>query len=238
MAHKVAVMPPYFFPYIGYFQLLNAVDTYVIYDDIEFTKGKYFNRNTLLFNGNREIFTVNLDKASDFALIGERHISEEYRKKTCAKILAKIQLNYRKAPYFNEVYPMIEVAFKFPGNRLFDFGVNSMRTMMDYLDISTKLIVSSTLPIASELKNKDKLFAILKQQACTDYWNPEGGVSLYNQKEFSERGMTLNFLMAHQTPYSQIHSAQFQPYLSVIDVMMHCKRDEIKQMLLNYSIKQ
>ena len=233
---KLAVMPPYFFPYIGYFQLLHAVDLWIMYDNIEFTKGKYHNRNFLVFNGKREVFTVNLKKTSDFAMIGDREISLEYRQKTCNKILSRIQQNYRKAPYFNEVFPWVKDVFEFPDNNLFNFADHSVKKVAEYLGIKTEIITSSSIDIDHSLRNKYRLFEFCKHFNIQYYLNPEGGVSLYNKEEFAQKGIDLHFHYAHQPEYHQIHSEKFEPYLSIIDIMMHCSVSEIQEILNDYHI--
>jgi hypothetical protein len=169
-------------------------------------------------------------------MVSDKRISAEYRRKNCSKTLARIEQSYRKAPFFKEIMPLLREAFEYSSDELFAFNMNSITMMMDLLDIDTKIVVSSTIDIDHTLKNKDRLFEICKAMNTVEYWNPEGGAELYNHKEFEERGMQLKLLYAHQTEYNQIHSEEFQAYLSIIDVLMHNSVPQIKEMLTNYSI--
>ncbi|MDR6194877.1 WbqC family protein [Siphonobacter sp. SORGH_AS_0500] len=99
----LAIMQPYLFPYIGYFQLLNAVDKFVIYDDVAFINRGWINRNSILNNGKAQLFTVPLKEASQNKLIHE--ISIDTDQKWRDKLLKTIQQNYKKAPHFAAVFP-------------------------------------------------------------------------------------------------------------------------------------
>lgn len=104
---KVAIMQPYFLPYIGYWQLINAVDEFVIYDNIEYTKRGWFNRNRILENDHDRLFTVPVKKDSDYLNVDERRIGDDATKEN-TRTLRIIQANYKKAPYYGEIYPLIE----------------------------------------------------------------------------------------------------------------------------------
>ena len=145
---KLAIMQPYFFPYIGYFQLINAVDEFVIYDNIEFTKKGWINRNRILVNGKDEFITLPLKKDSDYLNVNQRFLSDTWSldKK---KILNKIVEYYRKAPQFDQVYPLVEKCFNSDETNLFSFIYNSINQILQYLSISTKISISSKINIKS-----------------------------------------------------------------------------------------
>ena len=84
---KVAIMQPYFLPYIGYLQLLNSVDKFILYDDIEYTKKGWINRNRIV---DGEIITLPLKKDSDYLNVVERRLSDDWRKQK-TKLLNKIE---------------------------------------------------------------------------------------------------------------------------------------------------
>ena len=148
---KVAIMQPYFLPYIGYFQLINAVDVFVIYDNIEFTKKGWINRNRILMNGKDDFFTVPLKKDSDFLDVNQRVLAETFTKDK-AKIIGKITELYQKAPHFNEVFPLIEAVFNTNQKNLFDFIFHSVKVIMQYLEIKTEIVVSSSININHSIK--------------------------------------------------------------------------------------
>lgn len=233
---KIAVMQPYFFPYLGYFQLINAVDTFVIYDNVQFTKKGWFNRNRLSFNNKVDYFTINIAKDSDFLDVCERKISPFYFKKEMPKILGKIEHNYNKAKYFNEVYPVIKKCFEYQTANLYEYVHYSLLNILDYLNLQTNIISSSDLQLNHDLKNKDRIFDIYKHLKADCYINPSGGHSLYNKEEFKENEVNLMFLEQNLPEYKQLNDA-FEPGLSIIDVMMFNNKTEISEMLNTYKIK-
>ncbi len=232
---KLAIMQPYFFPYLGYFQLINAVDTFVVYDNVQYTKKGWFNRNRLLFNKKVDFFTINIQKASDYLDVCDRQISPEYFKKEMPKILRKIEQNYKKAPYFEDVYPLVKKSFEFQNDNLFLYIFFSINLLVEFLDIDTKVIKSSDLPLNHQLKNKHRVFDIYKHLNSELYINPTGGHDLYSKQDFSDNGVVLSFLEPVLEEYDQ-NSTSFEPGLSIIDVMMMNSRTEVKRMLNSYKI--
>ena len=224
---KIAIMQPYFSPYIGYFQLINAVDEFVIYDNIEFTKKGWINRNRILFNGNDLFITLPLKNDSDFLHIRDRFLSDNWivdRK----KILNKITESYRKAPLFDEAFYVIEKCLLFDDKNLFNFNYNSVKIFMEYLHIETKLTISSSIPINHELKSQDKVLAICRQQHADIYINPIGGIELYDKKVFNN--YNIEFLRSKSINYKQFNN-EFIPWLSIIDVIMFNDVETISKFL-------
>jgi len=226
---KIAIMQPYFSPYIGYFQLINAVDEFVIYDNIEFTKKGWINRNRILFNGNDLFITLPLKNDSDFLQIRDRFLSDNWvvdRK----KILNKITESYRKAPLFDKAYYVIEKCLLYDDKNLFNFNYNSVKIFMEYLHIDTKLTISSSIPINHELKSQDKVIAICLQQNADIYINPIGGIELYDKKVFNNYNIQLEFLHSKSISYKQFKN-DFIPWLSIIDVIMFNEVETISKFL-------
>jgi hypothetical protein len=222
-------MQPYFLPYIGYFQLINAVDEFVIYDNIEFTKKGWINRNRILVNGRDAYITLPLKQDSDYLDVRERFLADSWplEKKT---ILNKIAGAYRKAPYFEFVYPLIEKIVLFNGNNLFQFIYNSISLVNEYLQIHTPVLVSSTILIDHELQAEKKVVALCKARYAAEYVNPIGGLNLYHKDEFQREGLSLQFLKSDDLVYKQFDH-DFVPWLSIVDVMMFNSQDEIMQYL-------
>lgn len=233
---KLAIMQPYFFPYLGYFQLINAVEVFVIYDNVQYTKKGWFNRNRLFFNNKVEYFTINIQKDSDYLDVSERKISQNYFDKEMPKILRKIEQNYKLAPFFDEVYPLIKELFCFQNENLFDYIYNSLYKILEYLKINTKIIKSSTLPLDHKLKNKYRVFDIYKYLEADCYINPSGGHSLYDKNDFLTNDVNLNFLEQNLQVYNQF-SKSFEAGLSIIDVLMFNSKTEVIKMLNTYKIK-
>lgn len=229
---KVAIMQPYFFPYIGYFQLMAAVDEFIVYDNIEFTKKGWINRNRILVNGTDSYITLPLKSDSDFLNIRERQLADTWIKEK-KKILNKIFESYRKSSNFKIVSEVIEKCILFEDHNLFNFILNSLNVVKEYLEIKTPLIISSTIPIDHSLKGDKKVIEIVKSRKAENYINSIGGIELYNKEEFKKEGINLNFLKSTNFIYKQYDNT-FVPWLSIIDVMMFNSKEEIKKYLESY----
>ncbi len=225
-------MQPYFLPYIGYWQLINAVDSFVIYDNIQYTKKGWFNRNRFLLNGKDSLFTIPLKKDSNFLDVNERIISPDFNKR---KLLSQLQNAYAKAPYKKEIMPFIEDIINYQNDNLFQYIYNSVAKIVDFLDINTNITVSSTININHEYKSKDKVIALCKALNAKTYINPIGGTKLYNKAEFEENGINLKFIKTNQIEYKQFNNV-FVPNLSIIDVLMFNSKEEVKEMLNQYKL--
>ena len=228
---KVAIMQPYFFPYIGYFQLINAVDVFVIYDSIEFSKKGWINRNRILVNNKDYVFTLPLKKDSDFLNVDERFLSDNWNSDKI-KLLNKIKESYRKAPFYNDVIVILEDALNYEDKNLFDFIKNSLIKVLDYLEIKTKIIQSSEVDFDNSLKNQDKVIAICNAMNARTYINPIGGIELYDKEVFKASGIELQFLKANPITYQQYEN-EIVMFLSIIDVMMFNSVGDIKKFITN-----
>lgn len=232
---KVAIMQPYVFPYIGYFQLINAVDKFVLYDNIEYSKKGWINRNRILINGRDEFFTIPLKRDSDYLDIDQRKLAETYSKDS-KKIINKIESLYRKAPFFEYVFPLIESVLSNKEENLFQFLNYSLIRLLEYLDIKTEIIISSSINIDKSLKSQDRVIAICKALNATHYINPIGGTLLYSHEFFAVENIKLSFLQSNDITYKQFNN-EFVPWLSIIDVMMFNSKDVIQDYLKSYSLK-
>ncbi|WP_255037148.1 WbqC family protein [Lacihabitans soyangensis] len=223
---KVAIMQPYFLPYIGYFQLINAVDEFIVYDNIQFSKKGWFHRNRFLQNGSDEYFTLPLKKDSDYLNVDQRFLSDLWPSER-EKTLRKFKENYRKAPFFESVFPLIEDIYNFQDENLFVFILNSLKALCGKLDIQTPFVISSVLDIDHTLKGQSKVIALCKSVRATHYVNPIGGLELYNRSEFESNGLDLSFIKSRPIEYPQF-SNNFVPWLSVLDLLMFNSTDQIK----------
>ncbi len=231
---KLAIMQPYFLPYIGYYQLIHAADVFVVYDNIEYTKKGWYNKNRFLLNGTDHLFTIPLKKDSDFLHVSQRRLADD-AVKDCKKILAQISNVYRKAPFYKQTFSLLESLFLYGDLNLFNFIFHSISQTCKHLDINTKFVVSSTININHGLKGKDKVLAICKAMGATEYINPSGGVELYDKSEFSDHNIQLQFLKPKFTYYEQLGN-EFIPGLSLLDVLMFNSVESVKGMLNNYDI--
>jgi hypothetical protein len=232
---KTAIMQPYFFPYIGYFQLINSVDIFVIYDKIQYTKKGWINRNRILLNKKESMITLPIKKDSDFLNVNERFLSDNWLIESI-KILNLVREAYRKAPYFDMVYPIINECINYDSRNLFKFIFNSINLIIDYLEIETQIILSSSININHELKAEDKVISICNELETSIYINPIGGLELYSKDKFMENGLDLFFLKTNDLVYQQCNNSTFISNLSIIDVLMNNSKEKVKEMLDKYTI--
>lgn len=230
----IAIMQPYIFPYLGYWQLINTVDTFVLYNNIEFSKKGWFHRNNILINNTKTLFTIPLKKDSDFLDVNKRFLATD-SEKSVKKILSQIENNYKKAPYYKDVFPLIKGIFFYTEKNLFDYILNSIQKVCTYLEIKTKIIISSEIDIDHSLKAQEKVIAINKELRADKYINPIGGVDLYNSEVFKRQNIELLFLNSSVPKYTQF-GGEFVSHLSIIDILMFNHKDDVKQMLTMYTL--
>jgi len=213
---KLAIMQPYFFPYIGYFQLIQSVDKFIVYDNIQYTKKGWINRNRFLQNGKDVLFSIPLKKDSDYLDVREREISPAFNK---VKLLNQLKQSYRRAPCFESVFPVIEKIVMHDEVNLFDYIHFSIVELCAYLDIDTEIVKSSGVSIDHTLQGQDKVLALCKAVEANTYINAIGGQELYAREDFSACGIDLKFIQSKPFEYKQ-YKNEFIPWLSMIDVMM------------------
>ncbi len=229
---KIAIMQPYFFPYLGYWQLINAVDEFIVYDNIQYTKKGWINRNRFLLEGKDLFFTIPLKKSSDYLDIIEKDISSDFDKE---KFLNRVKHAYYKAPNFNEIFDLISKCIYNEQTNLFYFIYLSIISISKTLGIKTRILISSQLDVDHELIGKDKVLEICKRQKAGIYINPVGGIDLYDKQEFANNGIELKFLKAQLSEYKQFNN-EFIPALSILDVLMFNTPREMQQMLKDYEL--
>lgn len=232
---KIAIIQPYVFPYIGYFQLLNAVDTFVFYDDVNYMKKGYINRNSILVNGIKHQFTIPCNAISQNKLIHEIQLDFDVKAKT--NFLKSIRLAYSKAPFFNIVFPLIQSFIENDRSKsISGFAIGSVKFISDYLSLDKKWIISSIEHSDSKgIDKTDRLIQISKKENADVYFNSIGGKTLYNKSDFSSQGIELKFIQSNPIEYKQFNT-EFVPWLSIIDVMMFNSKEQIQHMLNKYTL--
>lgn len=229
---KIGIMQPYFFPYIGYWQLINCVDKYVIYDDVNFIKQGWINRNRILIKGEPEYFNLPMIGASSNKLINEIEVNSDDR--FLRKKLRMLEGAYNKAPYYKTVYPIICQIMNCGERNLARFLEYSIHAICDYLGIETEIIISSHINKDDSLKGQEKVLDICKILGATEYYNAIGGKKLYSYETFKEHNIKLAFVQTNDIQYKQ-YQDKFQSELSIIDVMMFNSIENIQEMLYNYT---
>lgn len=225
---KLAIMQPYLFPYIGYFQLIRAVDTFVLYDDVNYINKGWINRNRLLSGGSAVLFTVPLKDASQNKMINEILLSDGIAWEK--KLLKTIEWNYKKTPSFPDVFPIIEPVFSAGHKSIASLNLASIRAVCSFLEIDTEIVPSSSIYGNRELKGQARIIDICQKESADIYINPASGKELYSADEFEQNHIRLHFLSSVLEPYPQ-NSAAFVPGLSIIDVLMNNSKSKIVEML-------
>lgn len=220
-------------PYIGYFQLMKAVDKYVIYNDVNYIKGGWVARNNILINGKKQLFTIKLQGASRNKHFAEIQILDDFK-----KLIKTLEMNYSKAPFFQLTMGLMEKIFSYPEKRLDLFIKNSFEQILFYLGIKTELILSSDIVKDNSLRGKDKVMEICKILEADTYYNAIGGKELYDKKEFENNGISLHFLKTDENlRYKQFSNMDFVPNLSIIDVLMFNSVEKINSLLDEYMLE-
>ena len=230
---KIGIMQPYFFPYIGYFQLLNMVDKYVVFDTAYFANNKWGFRNRILINGAPGFFRVITLKSSQNKRFNEIKVSGDIEAKK--KNIRTLESAYRKAPHFPEVMPILEQFLLADYDNLSEHNAASIRLVCNYLGIETEILLLSELDCDSDLKKQYKIIDICRVLGGDEYINAIGGTELYDFEVFRENGIELAFLKSGDIMYSQF-GREFVPNLSIIDVMMFNSVPEIHNMLNQYTL--
>ena len=218
-------MQPYFFPYIGYFQLINAVDAFIIYDDVNFIKQGYINRNSILQNQDSNLFTLELIGASSNKKINDIRVGCNSN-----KLLKTIRQNYSKAPFYKNIFPLLEEILNNEEKELHKFLGFSLLKLARYLDLDTIFFYSSDIKNNKTLKAQDRLIEMSKILNATDFINPIGGIDLYDKEVFSRNMINLSFLKPNEILYKQFNDT-FVSNLSIIDVLMFNNKEQIKLIL-------
>lgn len=227
---KVGIMQPYFFPYLGYWQLINAVDKYVVYDDVAFIKGGWISRNNILLNGMRHMITLPLCNPSVNKKINEIEITKD--KIAVKKLIKTVNSAYLKAPYYDTIMPMIERLIS-DNDTIAMLNYNSVIEIARYLKIKTEIILSSKIEKNNDLKGESKVLEINKILDADTYYNAIGGQQLYDKMEFKKHGVELCFCKMKEIVYKQYNN-EFVPGLSIIDVLMFNSPEKIFEMLHEY----
>ena len=231
---KLAIMQPYLFPYIGYFQLLKAVDKFVLLDDVNYINKGWINRNRMLMNGKDFMFTVPLIDASQNRLIMD--IDVEANGKWRSKLIKTFEASYKKAPFYNDVMPLIEGVINAPFTRISEIIYKSLADIGSYLQLTTEFIKTSSSYNINGLKGEARIIQICKFEKASDYINLIGGKELYSQETFRREAIDLKFLRAALAPYPQF-GGDFVAGLSIVDVMMFNEPSKINVMLDLYTLE-
>jgi hypothetical protein len=227
-------MQPYFFPYLGYYQLIAAVDAFVVYDDVMHIKRGWVNRNSILINCRSHRFTIPLSNASSRRLICETEIAGDGWKQG---LLESVRRSYSKAPCFADIYPLVESVVTKPQSFISALALDSLVAVMDYLGLEATLRETSRIYGNAGLKGQERILDICRQEKASAYINLPGGRELYSRDAFAGQGLELYFLQPNPVQYPQLR-CDFVPNLSILDVLMFNDREAVQGMLRSCSVRQ
>lgn len=231
---RIAVMQPYLFPYLGYFQLVNAVDKFIFFDDVNYINKGWINRNQILQGNDILKFTVPLLKASQNKLINEIEIADfsKWRK----SFLKSIEINYNRAPQFTELFSKLQLFLKTDFVKISDLAESSVRFVANLLEFDT--VFDQSLAInyktAGNMNGAQKILAICEILGANEYLNPKNGAALYDREVFSKKNISIDFLNMEKLNYQQFQNKSFVPDLSILDVLMFNSISETKELVLKY----
>ena len=232
---KLAIMQPYFFPYIGYYQLVFAVDHFIFYDDVNFIKRGWINRTNIIGNEGKHLLSISLSQSSQNKRINEIELLGNQD-----KILTTIEFTYKRAPHFDVIFPLIESCFKSSNRLISEFAANSIRVISNYLDFKTEFSFSSEFHRSTENYEKARrLMDICRKENADIYINSIGGKAIYSKEEFLSKGIELLFLKNNENiTYSQspLRKETFESNLSIIDVLMFNDRESVMEMIQNFEL--
>lgn len=228
---RIAIMQPYFFPYLGYFQLIRAVDLFLALDDVSFIKKGWIHRNRMCFNGKIQLFSVPLKDVSQFRTISETHISVQEFPRWKHKFLASLAAFYKKQPFFEEGMDLVEQTLSQPGDSIADLAVTSLRVCCRALGIPTPLQSSSAVG-GNGLRREARLIDLCRQYHADVYLNPPGGEELYTAAMFAPHGIRLEFLHPVLSCYP-VKGREWIAGLSVLDAVMCCGARYVRENLLD-----
>ena len=225
-------MQPYFFPYIGYYQLAYEVEKFVFFDDVNYIKKGYINRNSILMNDALHQFTIPVAGVSQ-----NKKINEHFYVGDFSQFLEKIKIAYRGAPCFNDIFPIIQEAVLSGNLNVAEKNAASIKVVFDYLGLDRNFSFSSDVQNNPPLKAQARIIDLCKKINVNEYVNAIGGRGLYSQEEFGNEKIELKFIKSDLRPYPQ-SSDNFVPNLSMIDVLMWNDASCVLNLLNKYSVIQ
>ncbi len=224
---RLAIMQPYFLPYIGYFQLMTAVDKFILLDDVNFINRGWINRNRIAVSGEPHWLTLPLVKASQNRLINEIEIVDDETWKT--KTMRMLETSYAGAPFAREILPIFSKLLTEAKGRLSPFLYHSLSELADYIGIEVKIEPTSAMYPKGGQSGAARILDICRKEGATAYLNLSGGRELYNLEMFAAHDIELLFLDPNLTALSLRHGGREGPSLSILDLLLFNSATAIRE---------
>lgn len=234
MARTLAVMQPYLFPYLGYFQLIAAADVFVLGDDLQYVRSGWVNRNRILHNGEAKLISFPLKKDRFQLQINQRQLCDHFSDEA-PRLIDLLAESYGEAPYFAQVMPLLERLIRFPQQNIALYAEHAIREMCAYLHIVTPILRSSDLILGSAADKQERIIRIAHTFEATTFITPEGGSVIYDRDHFARNGLLVRFFRMNPVAYQQF-GQPFVANLAIIDVLMFNCVEQVQQMLTEYGL--
>lgn len=232
---KVAIMQPYLFPYIGYFQLIHSVDTFVTLDNVNFIKKGWINKNQILAHEHIQKIQLPVSKISQNRWINQHEFHE--LETALSKLVLQCEQAYSKQQGFQKLNQLLQQHGEFKTNNVADFLHQSIQVVSLELGLTAQFLKASDIEVAEDLAGQERILAICNKLNATEYINLPGGRALYNEEKFRERKLKLSFLSPKLETYQQQKvNSEFVPYLSILDILANCNSDLITEQVTNYDL--
>lgn len=232
---KLGIMQPYFFPYIGYFQLIHATDRYIFFDTPQYERRSWMNRNRIInLNEGSTYITVPVIKAPQQTALTDIVINNNSDWRN--KIYRQLEVYKKIAPYYNEVIDFVHSVLDKADTSLAELNVHSVVDTCRYigLDIDWDIFSQMNLEIPTDCAPDEWALEITKATNADEYINAPGGARFFDRSNYETEGIKLQFIQPEIIPYNQ-RIGRFEPCLSIIDVMMYNSPEEIFNMLAHYA---
>jgi hypothetical protein len=231
-----AIMQPYFFPYIGYFQLIQAADRFILFDDVQYIRHGWINRNRILKPADGVQYII-MPLASHARNTLIRDISAADVESSKDRILRQIEHYKKTAPFYKPVRALIGDCFAAAHISITEMNAAYLKATCDYIGIDYKIEISSQMRFDySGVQNAGEwALSMSEQLQATTYINPVSGMELFDKTRFEQSNIRIQFLQPVIKEYDQ-RRKQFEPGLSIIDVMMFNEPAVIKNLLNDYQL--
>ena len=212
----VVIHQPDFMPYLGFFDRLLKADIYVIFDNVQYTRRAWMNRDKIKTKKGEGWLTVSTQKAPQDTPINRILLAEGSWREDNLNLL---RTNYRNSPFFHEIMPSIEELYKFPGTRMMDFNLASIQMLMQFFDIQIETVLASSLE--PQGKNNTMIIDIMKKLGYSRYLSGVGARDYFVPELYEQAGIEVIWQDFKHPVYPQQYDG-FIPYLSSIDLLFNC----------------
>lgn len=233
---RLAIMQPYLFPYLGYYQLIAAVDKFVVYDDVAFINRSWINRNQILVNGRAQLFTVPLSHASQNRRICEIELSAGEYRRWRNRFVKTVDAAYGRAPQFGPTRALLDSVLGCGAQTIGELARRSVEVVSATLGLTARIEPSSRIYGNGQLKAQERILDICMRERATLYINPQGGRALYASEDFIRREMALRFIRSRLPAYRQF-GHPFVTALSILDVLMFNPIETVRGMMAEYDLE-